>query len=267
MEQVCRHFQCGYCKFGETCRKYHMKEICPTEGCTNKSCLKRHPKMCKFFIIQQRCKFGEKCSYKHVKAIHKNYNSELINKIVFLEGSIEMMKGEIAVLSEEIDKIKKNTHVESKEIVWRCEHCEYTGRSSSVLKRHITMKHRTGIHPCEVCDFKASSDSELKQHTVTNHKTAETPRTPERERGSDPDISLELVASNEKRLEEDIEHSSPPSSISKQKCSSSQCTNQAENFFSTTNIFKIHYKNIFICDACTRFIPLKELKKNPPIKV
>ena len=81
-----------------------------------------------------------------------------------------MIKEKIAPLTDEIDNIKENSHVELKETVFKCDHCEYIGSQSSVIERHITMKHKIPNHPCEVCDFKATSDSELKHHTFTSHK-------------------------------------------------------------------------------------------------
>ena len=48
---VCKHFKFGFCKFGEKCKKQHLKEICQTEDCNLKTCNKRHPKICKFFSL------------------------------------------------------------------------------------------------------------------------------------------------------------------------------------------------------------------------
>ena len=50
---VCKHFKYGFCKFGEKCNKQHLKEICQTEDCNLKTCSKRHPKICKFFSVNQ----------------------------------------------------------------------------------------------------------------------------------------------------------------------------------------------------------------------
>ena len=176
MEKVCIYFQCGFSKFGDQCRKHHMKEICPTQGCKNKLCTKRHPKMCKFFQIQQSCKFGEECSYKHERTSNnlKNSTSELINRVVLLEEIIEGMTEKINDLTEEVDTIKRNAHVEPKVISYKCDHCDYTGSTSTVVKRHVTIKHKSSNHPCEECSFKATSDSELKRHIFTTHQK-ETP--------------------------------------------------------------------------------------------
>ena len=80
MDIVCKYFQCGFGKFGESCRKQHVKEICPTQSCTLSSCMKRHPKVCKYFLVQKSCKFGEHRSYKHVENNNQNDISELKKK-------------------------------------------------------------------------------------------------------------------------------------------------------------------------------------------
>ena len=62
---VCRHYQTGFCKFGKSCRKQHVKEICQMNNCNLKICTQRHPKVCKYFKHRQHCKFGDSCCYRH----------------------------------------------------------------------------------------------------------------------------------------------------------------------------------------------------------
>ena len=61
------------------------------------------------------------------------------------------MKEKITPLTEEIYNFKENIRVELKETVIKCDHCEYIGSTSSVIKRHITMKHKSPNHQCDVC--------------------------------------------------------------------------------------------------------------------
>ena len=103
MEQVlCKYFQCGFCKFGNMCRKQHIKEICPIQNCISQTCLKRHPKVCKYFLTQNSCKFGERCSYKD--EVHSNQNEilELKEKIAVLEGSFELLDAKLSELTKEL---------------------------------------------------------------------------------------------------------------------------------------------------------------------
>ena len=106
MEKVCKHFQCGFCKFGESCQKQHIKDICLVQSCSSKSCVKRHPKNCKYFSIQQSCKFGDHCAYKHNSNSDKSENNKYLNKIIALEDSVEFMKKQICDLTEEVENIK-----------------------------------------------------------------------------------------------------------------------------------------------------------------
>ena len=91
MDVVCKYFQCGFCKFGESCRKQHVKETCPAQSCTSNSCMKRHPKICKYFLVQKSCKFGEKCLYKHIDSTNPSDISDLKEKIVFLEDFLHVL--------------------------------------------------------------------------------------------------------------------------------------------------------------------------------
>ena len=64
-ETVCLFNKFGHCKFSTRCRQFHLNEICENELCESQNCLKRHPRVCRFYNQYQRCKFGEFCSYLH----------------------------------------------------------------------------------------------------------------------------------------------------------------------------------------------------------
>ena len=285
MEHVCKYFQCGFCKFGENCRKQHVKEVCPIQSCAVSSCTKRHPKVCRYFLVQKSCKFGDHCSYKHISNSNQNNIDELKEKIVFLEDSIQSMAVKIHELTEEVTNIKRDIPEKNEEMRYKCSQCSYTTSTNAVLKRHITMKHKSPEHLqkifCEECGLRFTSNTDLEEHIAVVHK----PETPlkEIERYEASNDSLVLSPNKEERSEDcsqsPLSHlntlfptadplpSSPAPNTITNTCGSSQCTNVATSFFPTTNIFKINYSNIFVCDACTRFIPLKELRKNPPLKV
>ena len=50
MENICLYNKFGHCKYQETCRRQHLREICELPLCENKSCMRRHPRTCKFFM-------------------------------------------------------------------------------------------------------------------------------------------------------------------------------------------------------------------------
>ena len=67
-EDLCLFNKFGYCKYLDTCRKRHTKEVCENSNCEVNKCGKRHPKPCRFYLEYGRCKFGEYCYYKHDKS-------------------------------------------------------------------------------------------------------------------------------------------------------------------------------------------------------
>ena len=83
---VCRYFQTGYCKFKSECRNMHINEYCSDSQCSDRSCIKRHPRKCKYFVTFGSCKFATNCAYLHLSRAQED--------------------GEIALLKEEIGKLK-----------------------------------------------------------------------------------------------------------------------------------------------------------------
>ena len=165
MEQVvCKYFQCGFCKFGDMCQKQHINKICSTQKCISKTCIKRHPKVCKYFLTQKSCKFGELCSYKH--EVHSNQSeiSELKEKLSVLEGSIELLNAKLSDLGKELVHSNKDISEEEKDIHHKCSYCAYEASTSAVLKRHNTMKHKSPDHSqkmsCNDCGLSVTSNSE-----------------------------------------------------------------------------------------------------------
>ena len=129
--QVCKHFQTGHCKFGVNCKKRHISENCLNADCLDKTCLKRHPKQCKYFSQIGSCRFGEECSYKHtLPSSHEHFSSQ----IQALEGRIGDMCKAIKVLE---DKILEWENVN------QCEKCDYKANSSTSLKTHMSKKHKS----------------------------------------------------------------------------------------------------------------------------
>ena len=71
----------------------------------------------------------------------------------------------------------------------------------------------------------------------------------------------------------------PSTFVHKEKCQYPDCSNTAINFFKSVKLN--HYEkvghsmgfslkshsNIFLCDCCIKHVPLRDLRKNPPLKV
>ena len=94
---VCTHYQFGFCKHKNFCRKRHVEERCENSECNSSSCEKRHPISCKYFEAYKRCKFGEFCAFDH----RPPYNP--------LQEEINTLKAKIDDLEKEIKS--KNTEI------------------------------------------------------------------------------------------------------------------------------------------------------------
>ena len=94
VENYCKYNLFGHCKFGDNCRKFHVKSICPNFPCLLEGCASRHPRPCKFFVLYGKCKFDEKCSFLHVSTNDK----------------IAQAEKEIKTLKNEIEALKANWH-------------------------------------------------------------------------------------------------------------------------------------------------------------
>lgn len=99
MSQVllCTHYQFGFCKHENFCRKRHVEERCQSSECNSRSCEKRHPISCKYFEAYNRCKFGDFCAFDH----RPPYNP--------LQEEINYLKAKIHDLEKEINS--KNTEI------------------------------------------------------------------------------------------------------------------------------------------------------------
>ena len=84
---LCLFNKFGYCKYNETCRKHHVKEICQSKACDISKCKLRHPKLCKFFRNQGMCKFSP-YAFKHIQVIGQNDSKEMENTVKAIAGKM-----------------------------------------------------------------------------------------------------------------------------------------------------------------------------------
>jgi hypothetical protein len=64
----CKYFKVGYCKYNVKCKVTHPTEVCKdnVEGkCGDKKCLKRHPKIRKWFTGSSGCRKNESSEFSH----------------------------------------------------------------------------------------------------------------------------------------------------------------------------------------------------------
>ena len=79
IQKVCDHNKYGFCKFGDRCRQKHIDIKCENQTCEIKTCIKRHPKECRYYRSYGRCKFGTYCLYEHID--EKNNLREEVDSI------------------------------------------------------------------------------------------------------------------------------------------------------------------------------------------
>ena len=127
---VCRYNQTGFCKYKDHCKKTHENQKCKNlASCTNKECLKRHPKRCKHFYKDEGCRFKEDCAYSHedAKQTTQNYINNAVAVVVTkhnteikaiqeevkdLKDLVESMKERLVALEKEIHKVREKTRAE-----------------------------------------------------------------------------------------------------------------------------------------------------------
>ena len=98
---VCQYHHYGHCKFGVLCRKKHEAETCTSFPCNKDSCMKRHPKVCRYFTLAGACKFRDECSFLHLTSPTTRINE--------LEEEIKHLQGLFTSISEDVLKINAQT--------------------------------------------------------------------------------------------------------------------------------------------------------------
>ena len=73
----------------------HKNETCPRTSCEDTSCEKRHPKICKYYKLNNTCKFNQTCAYLHIES-----NTNI--KLQTIEQEIDAMKNEIKKLTDTV---------------------------------------------------------------------------------------------------------------------------------------------------------------------
>ena len=132
----------------------------------------RHPKPCKYFKVHQSCKFGELCCYSHSIPTKQNDIAILVAKVDQMESTIKSMSEQIKLLEEEVNSNKNEQ--------FSCEFCDYKASSTTVLKRHVTAKHKKQ---------KLSTPEKERTSTINDSLNISTPI---EERTEDTSISLPL---------------------------------------------------------------------------
>ena len=96
VDNVCKYFKYGFCKFRDTCNLRHNDEICEEESCDIKQCFKRHPRQCRYYREYNRCKFGVQCCYRHDEYIGRQ---NACTKCGSIDVTVQKMQAEVEKLT------------------------------------------------------------------------------------------------------------------------------------------------------------------------
>ena len=118
VENVCKYFKYGYCKYRGNCKFKHVQEICVETDCEVDQCKYRHPRECKFYREYQICRFGTMCCFRHETSPNMLKNGALLQEIKILEENLEMLRQQIQEITinvkqkeQEIELLKKNQDI------------------------------------------------------------------------------------------------------------------------------------------------------------
>ena len=243
---VCKYQKFGFCKFKDSCKNQHLVEICENLSlCANlKSCLKRHPRVCKSYAIEKFCKFQAGCAYHHKE---ENINNEMKNKVDDLEKMVNGLSEKIVQLENKL-KIKESKESEVKEEFGKTD--EHPNKVSNLKKNPITLVKKVKLKErkdsvfrfgpearktinkeikskekvktskefkCELCDYKCEKSSTLEKHISSKHTEQKC-----KVCSKDFKTSMELVSHvakehHEEEEEWDIKFQSTPNSNKERK--------------------------------------------------
>ena len=113
-ENVGKHNKFGFCKFQETCRFKHVKEICQEKSCEIETCSQIHPKECRYYKEYTRCKFGSYCFFRHEDKPRVNIQ-KFEEKINTFEEEQTKLQAQINCLNQVMnEKVCAIKHLEKK---------------------------------------------------------------------------------------------------------------------------------------------------------
>lgn len=211
--EACMYDKFGFCKFKATCKRQHYSQTCEhLSACkTIKSCLKRHPKTCKWFAKDVKCSFGIDCGYSHTNPTVNPEKESMKKKVEYLENIVQEMAIKIIQLEIDLDGFKMNGNKKGSEVEqeqeitnqvcikkspevkiqdyndedkiqnFSCNMCNYKCKKKNTLKKHNKSKHND--HKCSTCDMTFKTFNEVtrhnEQHHSSNKREKENVKTPE----------------------------------------------------------------------------------------
>ena len=177
-DYYCKYNLFGHCKFGNTCKRFHVKTICSSFPCLLEACDSRHPPLCKFFLQFGKCKFGENCSFLHISTNDKFTKAE--KEIDDLKKEIEALKSKMitfeAILSKidtmepEVGPILNCDKSSSK--TFSCDSCDLEFANEIDMNNHKDSIHEASTKfKCDLCEYESASKKGVNIHKGSKHKS------------------------------------------------------------------------------------------------
>ena len=203
-QNICFYNKYGFCKYLETCRKYHENKMCENSNCEVRDCPLRHPISCKWFKDFGFCKFNEWCRFSHevtkntfeqneevknLKEKMKDIETELekkSEKILKLEAEIKDIHLKMTEKDQTVSKINKKFNFLKEKVTLlfdmetKIDIIEKT--VEKFVNKPVETKDSTEEKAaaenistevkCDLCDFVAKNKFGLKIHFHKKHSTA-----------------------------------------------------------------------------------------------
>ena len=145
-KRKCRHYNRGYCKYGNICKFSHPSSICDSylkEGiCLATTCPKRHPKNCRYWIRKREgCMRQDSCQYLH-KETTKYKPKSLAGSKSYLTCDACKYRG-----NDNHDLKKHEIKCQDESAQQNSENLQYHGEqcnkieTTEILKEHLESKH------------------------------------------------------------------------------------------------------------------------------
>ena len=168
MATICKFNQIGFCKFLSYCRNMHINEKCSEIKCEDRNCLKRHPKICKFYQLYNRCKFGEYCAFTHKENAQVTEMKELKNKCATMDYDLNEKGNEILDLKVKLEVLEEVV----KQVVRRVEGITTPTKEGTKKRRRVKQTLTPSPTPRSNTDHE-HVEEELGQrsHTQTDQDT------------------------------------------------------------------------------------------------
>ena len=191
-QSVCKHYQRGYCRKRSQCSQEHNNNICKERVCRNPRCRERHPKTCKYFLINGECPWKEECAYEHKKSDNNPKIDLLESEVIKLKHELKQLNSNMSemmiklITLEESEKHFNSVHQNSvskegesniefsKKEDYNCNKCNFSCDTNHALTVHVDTEHEIpDFYQCKICKSCFDTLIQLKKHTNTKHMSTD----------------------------------------------------------------------------------------------